>query len=74
MLEFRSGLYSCTVSSVWSEGRTSLFFPVDSGVRKWCVLPCTLFNTCMDRMLGRVLWSGRLREERFSNLGFAMML
>ena len=33
----------------------SSFFPVNTGVRQGCVLAPSLFNTCMDWVLGRVV-------------------
>lgn len=33
----------------------SCFFPVNSGVRQGCVLAPSLFNTCMDWVLGKVV-------------------
>ena len=33
----------------------SSFFPVNTGVRQSCVLAPSLFNTCMDWVLGRVV-------------------
>ena len=50
-----SGLYSGTESAVRWCGRNSSFFPVNSGVRQGCVLAPSLFNTCMDWILGRTV-------------------
>ena len=47
-----SGLYSRTESAV---GGVSSFFPVHTGVRQGCILAPSLFNTCMDWVLGRVV-------------------
>ena len=48
-----SGLYSRTERG---GGRSvSKFFPVHTGVRQECVLAPSLFNTCMDWVLGRVV-------------------
>ena len=33
----------------------SSFFPVHTGVRQECALALSLFNTCMDWVLGRVV-------------------
>ena len=50
-----TGLYSVTVSAVKCGGGMSNFFPVNTGVRQGCVLAPSLFNTCMDWVLGRVV-------------------
>ena len=50
-----TGLYSGTVSAVKCGGGVSSFFPVNTGVRQGCVLAPSLFNTCMDWVLGRVV-------------------
>ncbi len=50
-----SGLYSDTESAVKCEGGVSDFFPVTAGVRQGCVLAPTLFNVCMDWVLGRTV-------------------
>ena len=50
-----SGLYSGTESVVKCGGGVSSFFPVHTGVRQGCVLAPSLFNTCMDWLLGRVV-------------------
>ncbi len=39
---------------MWGGG-VSCFFPVNAGVRQGCVLAPSLFNTCMDWVLGRVM-------------------
>ena len=49
-----TGQYSGTESVVKCGGGISSFFPVDSGVRQGCVLAPSLFNTCMDWVLGKV--------------------
>ena len=49
-----TGLYSGTVSAVNCGGGVSSFFPVNTGVRQGCVLAPSLFDTCMDWVLGRV--------------------
>ena len=49
------GLYSRTVSALMCGGGMSSFFPVNTGVRQSCVLAPSLFNTCMDSVLGRVV-------------------
>ena len=48
-----ASLYTGTESAVKCGGGLSSFFPVSSGVRQGCVLAPTLFNTCMDWILGR---------------------
>ena len=49
-----SGLYSRTEIAVkWWGGVSS--FPVHTGARQGCVLAPSLFNTCMDWVLGRVV-------------------
>ena len=50
-----TGLYTGTESAVKFGGGVSSFFPVNSGVRQGCVLAPSLFNTCMDWVLGRVV-------------------
>ena len=50
-----TGLYSETVSAVKCGKGVSSFFPVNTGVRQGCVLAPSLFNTCMDWILGRVV-------------------
>ena len=50
-----TGLYSGTESAVKCGGGVSCFFPVNAGVRQGCVLAPSLFNTCMDWVLGRVV-------------------
>ena len=49
-----TGLYSGTVNGVKCGGGVSSF-PVNTGVRQGCVLAPSLFNTCMDWVLGRVV-------------------
>ena len=50
-----TGLYSGTVSAVKCGGGVSSFFPVNTGVRQGCVLAQSLFNTCIDWVLGSVV-------------------
>ena len=50
-----TGLYSGTESAVKYGAGVSSFFPVSAGVRQGCVLAPSLFNTCMDWILGRVV-------------------
>ena len=55
IIDLMTGLYSGTESAVKCGGGISSFFPVNSGVRQGCVLAPSLFNTCMDWVLGRVV-------------------
>ena len=41
-------------SAVTSDSIISHYLQVDTGVRQGCVLIPTLFNTCMDHLLGRM--------------------
>ena len=50
-----SELYSGTESAVKCGGTISDLFPVVTGVCQGCVLAPTLFSTCMDWILGRML-------------------
>ena len=50
-----TGLYSGTESAVKYGGNVSSFFPVQAGVRQGCILAPSLFNTCMDWVLNRVV-------------------
>jgi len=50
-----SELYSGTESAVRCGGTISDLFPVVTGVRQGCALAPTLFSTCMDWILGRML-------------------
>ena len=49
-----SGLYSGTESAVRCDGSILDYFPNNIGVRQGFVLAPTLFNTCMDHVLGRM--------------------
>ena len=49
-----SELYSGTESAVRCGGVISDLFPVVTGIRQGCILPTTLFSTCMDWILGRM--------------------
>ncbi|KAG0720572.1 putative aarF domain-containing protein kinase 1 [Chionoecetes opilio] len=49
------GLYSGTESAVKCGAGVSSLFPVNTGVRQGCVLAPSLFNTCMDWVLGKVV-------------------
>ena len=50
-----TGLYSGTESAVKCGAGVSSFFPVSTRVRQGCVLAPSLFNACMDWVLGRVV-------------------
>ncbi|KAG0725535.1 Alpha-N-acetylglucosaminidase [Chionoecetes opilio] len=50
-----TGLYSGTESAVKCGAGVSSFFPVNTGMRLGCVLAPSLFNTCMDWVLGKVV-------------------
>ena len=54
-IELLSGLYSGTESAVKCGRGMSSFFPVHMGVRQGCVFAPSLFNTCMDRVLDKVV-------------------
>ena len=49
------GLYSGTVSAVKCGGGVSSLRNVNTGVRQGCVPAPSLFNTCTDWVLGRVV-------------------
>uniref|UniRef100_A0A8C3A210 Reverse transcriptase domain-containing protein n=1 Tax=Cyclopterus lumpus TaxID=8103 RepID=A0A8C3A210_CYCLU len=75
LLTLISNLYSGAVSAVRCGDTISDFFPVNTGVRQGCVLAPTLFNACMDWILGRMsVASGcgvSFGNDRFSDLDFA---
>ena len=75
ILDLLTGLYSGTESAVKCGGGVSSFFPVNSGVRQGCVLAPTLFNTCMDWVLGRTVDRSRcgaaVGNVRITDLDFA---
>merc|ERR1712035_150031 len=54
IIDLMAGLYSGTESVVKYGGSISDSFPVNAGVRQGCVLAPSLFNTCMDWVMGRV--------------------
>ena len=70
-----ASLYSGTVSAVRVAGGISEFFPVNSGVRQGCVLAPTLFNACMDWVLGRTVersnCGASVGDVNISDLDFA---
>ena len=55
ILDLVVSLYSGTESAVKCGGDISSFFPVYSLVRQVCVLAPSLFNTCMDWIMDRVV-------------------
>ncbi|KAG0729200.1 (E3-independent) E2 ubiquitin-conjugating enzyme UBE2O [Chionoecetes opilio] len=69
------GLYSGTESAVKCWGGVSSFFPVNTGVRQGCVLAPSLFNTCMDWVLGKVVYQSdcgaSLGNTKITDLVFA---
>uniref|UniRef100_A0A3B3TD90 Reverse transcriptase domain-containing protein n=1 Tax=Paramormyrops kingsleyae TaxID=1676925 RepID=A0A3B3TD90_9TELE len=75
LLDVLAGLYTGLVSAVQSGGRTSAFFPLDSGDPQGCVLAPTMFNACMDWVLRRVVGSSGcgafVSVESFTDLDFA---
>ena len=54
LVQLISALYCGTESAVRCGGSISDYFPVNTGVRQGCVLAPSLFNTCMDHVLGRM--------------------
>ncbi|KAG0714105.1 LINE-1 retrotransposable element ORF2 protein [Chionoecetes opilio] len=50
-----TGLYSGTESAVKCRAGVSSFFPVNTGVRQGCVLAPSLFNSCIDWVLDKVV-------------------
>ena len=75
LIHLISALYSATDSVVRCGTSTSDPFPVPTGVRQGCVLAPTLFNTCMDWVLGRVAdgtgCGASFGEVTISDLDFA---
>ena len=75
IVELIASLYTGTVSAVRCGGGMSGFFPVNSGVRQGCVLAPTLFNTCMDWIMGKVVRQSQcgatLGETKVTDLDFA---
>ena len=70
-----SALYSGTVSAVKCGALTSDFFPVQTGVRQGCVLAPSLFSTCMDWIMDRVVGGSgcgaSFGDVRITDLDFA---
>ena len=52
ILSLISALYSDTESAIKSGGDVSRFFQVKYGVRQGCFLAPTLFNNCIDWVMG----------------------
>ena len=75
IIELIVSLHTGTESAVKCGGGTSSFFPVNSGVRQGCVLAPTLFNTCMDWILGRAVIQSQcgatLGDIKVTDLDFA---
>jgi len=70
-----SALYSGTESAVKCGAVTSDFFPVLTGVRQGCVLAPSLFSTCMDWIMDRVVGESgcgaSFGDVRITDLDFA---
>ena len=68
-------LYSDSSSAVRIGGEISEYFAVATGVRQGCVLAPSLFNVCMDWVLGRTVEQGfrgaSFGNEVFTDLDFA---
>ena len=75
ILDLVVGLYTGTESAVKCGGGVSSFFPVESGVRQGCVLAPSLFNTCMDWVMGRAVDQSHcgacIGNTRITDLDFA---
>ena len=75
ILSLISALYTNTESAIKSGGDVSRFFPVNSGVRQGCVLAPTLFNTCIDWVMGETVEKTdcgiSLGEDKITDLDFA---
>ncbi len=54
LINLISELYFGTESAVRCGDTISNLFPVVTGVHQGCVLPPTLFSTCMDWIMGRI--------------------
>ena len=70
-----SALYSGTESAVKCGAARSDFFPVHTGVRQGCVLAPSLFSTCMDWIMDRVVGGSgcgvSFGEAQITDLDFA---
>ena len=77
ILSLISALYSDTESAIKSGGGVSRFFRVKSGVRQGCVLAPTLFNTCIDwimgEMVGKIDCGISFGEAMITDLDFAVV-
>lgn len=75
IIELIASLYTGTESAVRCGGGISSFFPVNSGVRQGCVLVLTLFNTCMEWIMGRAVTQSQcgatLGDIKVTDLDFA---
>ena len=71
-----SDLYSGTESAVKCCGGVFSFFPVHTGARQGCILASSLFNTCMDWVLGRVVNQSHcgafVSNTKITDLGFTL--
>ena len=67
LIDLLSELYSGTESAVRCGGTISDLYPVVTGVRLGCILAHTLFSTCMDWILGRIL-EGSSCDASFGNV------
>ena len=75
ILSLISALYTDTESAIKSGGGVSRFFQVKSGVRQGCVLAPTLFNTCIDWIMGETVGNTdcgvSMGDARITDLDFA---
>ena len=75
LIDLMSELYSGTESAVRCGGTISNLFPIVTGVHQECVLAPTLFSSCMDwiirRMLERSSCSASFGNVKISDLDFA---
>ena len=75
ILSLISALYSVTENAIKSGGDVSRVFLVKFGVRQGCVLAPTLFNTCIDWIMGETVGNPDCGisqgEARVTGLDFA---
>merc|ERR1712035_203667 len=75
IIDLMTGLHSGTESVVKCGGDISNSFPVNAGVRQGCVLAPSLFNTCMDWVMGKVAdqshCGASISNSKISDLVFA---